>query len=278
MPHVQLPDCRLHYVEHGSGAEALVLIGGFVSTHRWWLPTLERLPEADYRAYALDLRATGESDDIATGHTLAQYAEDLQHFADAVGLDRFTLVAHSLGGGIALQYALEHQDRLKALVLHDPLAASGTRLTQDVTDWINAQCGNPEGIRAVILGGFAKPPADTRYVDQLVEDGVRWGEPIYLGTMEEMARFNVAPRLGEITVPTLVTWGDKDTVIPFEAIVEIFTGIPGCGLEVWHGVGHNALIEIPDRFVETLTAFIAEATEQGQQAAQAAESQVANPT
>ena len=274
MPHVQLPDCRMHYLERGSGAEALVFVGGFVSSHRWWLPVLERLPEGDYRACAIDLRGTGESDDIATGHTMAQYAEDLHRFTESLGLERYTLVAHSLGGGIALQYALEHQDRLKALVLHDPLAASGTRLDQGVTDWINAQCRNPEGIRAIILGGFARLPDDARYVDQLVEDGVRWGEPIYLGTMAEMARFNVTPRLGEIAVPTLVAWGDRDTVIPFAAIVELFTGIPGCGLEVWHGVGHNALIEIPDRFVETLTAFIAEA---GRREAQAAGAQPANP-
>jgi hypothetical protein len=48
-------------------------------------------------------------------------------------------------------------------------------------------------------------------------------------------------------------------VIPFEAIVKTFTSIPGCALEVWHGVGHSGPIEIPERFVELLTRFITEA-------------------
>lgn len=259
MPHAQLKDFMMHYVERGIGPEPIVLVHGFISTQHWWQPTLERLPDAAYHAYAIDLRASGASDQIASGHTLAQYADDVQEFVEAVGLARFTLVGHSMGGGIALQYALDHQDQLKALLLVDPLAPYGTHIAPDVTAWINAQQGNPEGIRQIVLGAFATTP-DAPYLEQLVEDGVRWAEPIYRGTMDDMARFNVSGRLGEIAVPTLVTWGDKDTVIPVAAIVETFTHIPNCGLEVWHGVGHSGPIEIPDRFVHVLTQFIDEAS------------------
>jgi pimeloyl-ACP methyl ester carboxylesterase len=264
MPYVQLRDFRMHYSERGTGDTALVFVAGFISTQRWWQPTLERLSERDYHAYAIDLRATGQSEDIATGHTLAQYAEDLHQFAEALGLRRFVLVGHSMGGGIAMQYALAHQDHLQAIVLVDPLAASGTTLTPEVTAWLNAQCGNPEGIRGIVLGAFATPPTPP-YLDELVEDGVRWGQPIFLGTMADMARFNITAQLPQLTVPTLMTWSDKDVVIPFKAIVEIFTAIPGCGLTVWHGVGHSAPIEIPDQFVALLTGFIAEAAQQARE-------------
>ena len=71
--------------------------------------------------------------------------------------------------------------------------------------------------------------------------------------MDDMAAVRIADQLGAISVPTLVTWGDKDTVIPFPAIVEAFTSIPGCSLEVWHGVGHSGPIEIPERFTVLLT-------------------------
>ncbi|MGN6809754.1 MAG: alpha/beta fold hydrolase, partial [Thermomicrobiales bacterium] len=181
MPYVQLRDFRMHYTERGTGDTALVFVAGFISTQRWWQPTLEQLSERDYHAYAIDLRATGQSEEIATGHTLAQYADDLHQFADALGLRRFVLVGHSMGGGIAMQYALAHQDRLQALVLVDPLAASGTTLPSEITDWINAQCGNPEGIRGIVLGAFATPPTPP-YLDELIEDAVRWGQPIFLGT------------------------------------------------------------------------------------------------
>lgn len=259
MPQVRLDDVTLHYVEHGMGATPVVFVHGFISTHSWWLPALELLPPDRFHAYAIDLRACGQSEQVATGHTLAQYAADLHQFVAALGLQHVTLVGHSMGGGVAMRYALDHQDRLDALVLVDPLAPFGTRIAPDITAWINAQQGSPEGIRAIILGAFATPPSDD-YLARLVEEGTAWDKPIYLGTMDDMARFNIADRLAEITTPTLVAWGDKDTVIPFEAIVETYTRIPGCGLEVWHGVGHSGPIEAPDRFVSLLDRFIGEAT------------------
>jgi branched-chain amino acid transport system permease protein len=257
MPHVRLPEFSMHYHEQGTGPEPIVFVHGFISTYSWWLPTLERLSQSDYHAYAVDLRACGESDQIDTGHTVAQHADDLHAFVDALGLERFTLVGHSLGGGISMQYALKHQDRLKALVLVDPLGPSGTTLTPENTAWVNAQQGNPEGIRLLVLGAFATPPTGA-YLERLVDEGVRWDRPIYLGMMDDMAAVRIADQLGTISVPTLVTWGDKDTVIPFPAIVETFTSIPGCSLEVWHGVGHSGPIEIPERFTALLTQFMRE--------------------
>jgi branched-chain amino acid transport system permease protein len=258
MPHVELGDVRMHYVERGHGDEALVCLGGFISSHRWWLPTLERLSAARYHAYAVDLRGTGESEAPDGGDTIARHAEDVNRLAGALGLGRFTLVGHSLGGGVAMQYALAHQDRLKALVLLHPLSPKGTRhLPPEVVAWVNAQCGVPEGIRAIILSGCVNPP-DEAYLEQLVRDGVGWRSSLYLGMMAEMARFDVTARLGDLAVPTLVTWGDRDTVIPFDGIATAFAGIPNCGLEVWHGAAHNsALLETPDRLVALLDRFLA---------------------
>lgn len=126
MPQVRLPDFTMHYVEVGTGSLPIVFVHGFISTRNWWQPTLERLASDRYHAYAIDLRAAGESEQTAEGHTLAQYAQDLQAFADAMGLQRFVLVGHSMGGGVAMQYALDHPERLAALLLVDPLAPFGT--------------------------------------------------------------------------------------------------------------------------------------------------------
>ena len=265
MPKAQLSEFTMSYYEHGAGPEPIVFVHGFISTHSWWLPTLAQLSPDDYHAYAVDLRACGGSDQIATDHTIAQHADDLFAFTEALGLQRFTLVGHSLGGGIAMQYTLNHQDRLKALILVDPLAPYGTTLAPDVTAWVNAQQGIPDGIRALVLGAFATPPTGA-YLERLVDEGVRWEKPIYLGMMDDMAQFRIADRIGEIAVPTLVTWGDKDTVIPFPAIVETFTRIPGCSLEIWHGVGHSGPIEIPERFAALLTGFMRETLAQQQTA------------
>src|SRR4051794_10938377 len=127
MPAQPLKDTQTQYIEHGSGAEAVVFVHGFVASRRWWQPTLDRLP-ADFHAYALDLRALAPDDPAAADHTMAQYAGDLHAFVEALGLDRFHLVGHSLGGGVAMLYALEHPARLNSLLLVDPLAPFGTKL------------------------------------------------------------------------------------------------------------------------------------------------------
>lgn len=264
MPQVQLNDFQMHYLEQGSGSEVFVFVHGFISSTRWWLPTLKELPQ-HIHAYTVDLRACGESEQIDTGHTLAQYAEDLHQFVERMGLQRFTLVGHSMGGGVSMQYALHHQDRLKALVLVDPLAPFGTHLDANITAWINAQQGNAEGLRPLVVGAFATPPTGA-YLEQLIDDAARWNQAIYLGTMDDMARFNISARLAEIKVPTLATWGDKDTVVPFAGVADVFNSVPGCALEVWHGVGHSGPIEIPARFAELLTRFVDEVNSAPQQA------------
>jgi non-heme chloroperoxidase len=259
MPHLQLNDFKMHYLERGNGPEPIVFVHGWVSSHRWWLPTLDRLP-AGVRAYAIDLRGAGESQAVDTGHTFAQYADDLHQAVEALDLERFTLVGHSMGGQIALQYALDHQDRLKALMLVDPVAASGNQIDPGIVEWCKTVQGQAEGQRIIVQGAVPTPIAP-ELMEQLVTDAAAWGPALYNETLGEMARFNVAGRLGEISVPTLVTWADKDTSVPFSSIVETYTGIPGCGLEVWHGIGHSGPVEAPDRFVELLRRFLAEAAQ-----------------
>src|SRR5437764_15350600 len=100
MAQVQLNDFKMNYVEQGTGSESIVFVHGFISTQLWWQPTLERLP-GSFRAYAIDLRACGESEQIETGHTLVQYAEDLHQFIEQAGLEKFVLVGHSMGRCIA---------------------------------------------------------------------------------------------------------------------------------------------------------------------------------
>lgn len=259
MPQIQLPDFKLHYTEQGSGDDVIVFVHGFVSSHRWWLPTLAQLPES-YHAYAIDLRGCGESEAPESGYTLAQYADDIEAFAVAQGLEKFTLVGHSMGGGVSMQYALNHPERLKALVLVSPLAPFGMVADKATVDWLNAVQGQADGQRMVVLGAFATPPTGD-YLDQLVADAVGWDKPVYLGTMDDMAAYDVSDLLPSLAVPTLVTWGDKDTVIPFAGIVDAFTKIPNCNLEIWHGVGHSGPIEIPERFVRLLATFMAESAQ-----------------
>src|SRR5919199_1347045 len=123
MSTITLDGLRFHYLDYGLG-DVVLFLHGNVASARWWLPTIARLP-VGLRALAPDMRGYGLSDKPGTGYTLAQRAADLRAFAAALGLDRFHLVGHSLGGAVALQFALDDPTPMRTLTLLDPAPLEG---------------------------------------------------------------------------------------------------------------------------------------------------------
>ena len=117
MPTVTLPSGgRLHYRQHADGAHSapLVLVHGAGGNHMHWPAELRRLPDAV--VYSLDLPGHGKSDGPGQPN-IGAYAEAVHTFVDALGLPRFVLVGHSMGGAIALEYALHYAPRLAAVTI-----------------------------------------------------------------------------------------------------------------------------------------------------------------
>jgi pimeloyl-ACP methyl ester carboxylesterase len=102
------------YEEHGSGAP-LVLVHGLGASTAIWQKVVGPLAE-HFRVIAYDLRGLGRSTTPPPPYSMAQLLGDLQRLVDSLGLERFGLVGHSLGGAIVLAYALEHPERVAAVV------------------------------------------------------------------------------------------------------------------------------------------------------------------
>ena len=115
MPFLDLDHGRLFYLAGGRGLP-LVLLHGAWASHGWWrwqIPELSRL----YRVIAPDLRGHGLSSDFETSCSVEGFAEDLAHLLSACGLRRTALIGWSMGGMVAMRYALAHPARVAALVL-----------------------------------------------------------------------------------------------------------------------------------------------------------------
>src|SRR5438132_1597853 len=136
MPFVSTPRLRVHYEEAGAGPEVFVFVHGNFASWRWWKPVLDKLP-AGWRGIAPDLRGCGETGD-APDATRAPFAipelsADLGSFVDALDLGVVHLVGHSLGGAVALQYALQHQARVRSLTLVAPAPPTGLSALREGT-------------------------------------------------------------------------------------------------------------------------------------------------
>ncbi len=112
---VTLHGHRMHYVQAGRGP-VLVLLHGVLGSRRSWVGPMSELAR-DHRVIAPDLFGHGESAKPAGDYSLGAYAGALRDLLDRLGVGRATLVGHSLGGGIAMQFAYLFPARVDALVL-----------------------------------------------------------------------------------------------------------------------------------------------------------------
>ena len=118
MPTVEVNGVQLHYDAYGDpAAPPVVLLHGTPANASRWAGIATALADG-YRVLAPDQRGHGRSGHSA-GYSFEAYRDDVRAFADALGLDRFALVGHSMGGTVACLFAERHPDRLTALVLVD---------------------------------------------------------------------------------------------------------------------------------------------------------------
>jgi branched-chain amino acid transport system permease protein len=281
MSFVSTPHLDIYYRMSGAGDVVLVLLHGNFASWRWWLPTMQRLP-AGHRAYAPDLRGFGNTRYRGGEFSIPALAEDLHQLSLSLQLPRFHLIAHSLGGAAALQYALARPHRLLTLTLVAPAPAEGMPLLPQedgVPLWIyrlfelqrDASLGTLDTLyrllrtahanRPLLRGALARLlpalPRD-RYFGALVKDAGAIAPGAIAGYLRSLSKWDIQARLGEIDLPTLVLWGEKDFAIPLAGLERTVQGLPRARLVRWEGVGHAPHLEQPERFVELLTSFLSE--------------------
>ena len=138
---VQAGAVKLQYFEHGTGPERLVLVHGYQTSGRIWRLVQETLDPTRFRSLAFNNRGAGDSERTAAeaDYTVQSFARDLSAATQALGLRDFTLVGHSMGGATVTQFALDHAEVLKALVLLNPAPLAGRVLPENWEQQIREQ-------------------------------------------------------------------------------------------------------------------------------------------
>jgi len=255
---VQAGPFRLEYFEQGKGLDTLVLVHGYASSAALWRYTLEHLSEERFRVIVLNNRGAGNSDRASSDgpfqeedYSVETFADDLFHAVETLGLDGFTLVGHSMGGATVAQFALEHQNLLKGLVLMNPAPLNGRDLPN----------GWEKELRE-LLKGTQTPTGDMGFnADHVTEDfkvGVMGDiarNPVerFIGGRRSMAGLRLRDRLQEIKIPTLVVGGDRDTTVGVGNILAEYQALPQAvrHLHIFHGIGHSPNVEV-GRLVSTV--------------------------
>ena len=233
----------LYYCESGMGTP-VIMIHGVGGSSRWWFRLFPALNSNDFRAVAPDLPGFGGTPGPAL--PLKQAAKAVLQLADHLKLDRFHLCGHSMGGAVAAHLAAEQAPRVRRLVLID-------------------SAGIPAFYTPRMLGRLLQPWSwcPLRFYPTLVGDVIRAG-PLNLARASRYAsRADLRPTLQRITVPSLVIWGAKDKLIPFEDGVRVAEELPQARLESIEGARHLPMVSHPSEVGELLISFLRGSGEMG---------------
>jgi pimeloyl-ACP methyl ester carboxylesterase len=263
---------RVSYRTAGSGP-VLLLLHGVANSGETWESVAGPLSER-FTLVAPDLLGHGESATPRGDYSLGAHASGVRDVLTALGHDRVTVVGHSLGGGIAMQFAYQFPERCERMVLvssgglgrevHLLLRAA----TLPGADWVlplitsrglidvgrvaGGLLGRiglaPDGDMKVLAEGFASldntgsRKAFLHTVRAVIEPG---GQRVSAHDRLELAAL----------LPTLVVWGENDSIIPPSHGEAAHEAMPGSRFEVLPDAGHMPHADDPERFAEILTEF-----------------------
>ncbi len=255
---------RLHYVMHGptnaqsaASREPVILIHGLMASSDEWSKVIPALAESR-QVWAIDLIGFGFSERVAEPtYSIKYYASSIAEFMDARGIERATVVGHSLGGGVALQFAHDYAARVSRLVLLAPAAyifrylkplQFAAYIPYFPRALISAMLSSPQLHRRALQNAFANP---ARLDYDMLADQVRsWRVK---GTVDALLALSASPHacdlpegIESVAAPALLVWGDQDALVPLSHGERLVREMPNAELVILEGAGHVPNLECPD--------------------------------
>jgi len=232
--------------EPGRGQKIVLVHGAGGNSSRWRYQV--KALAGDYSPIALDLPGHG----LSGGQPCDQvflYREWVKQFADSLGLKKFVLAGHSMGGAIALDFALTYRSYLTGLILVstgaklrvDPARLESYKKGEFRAEWARmsySPAALPDLVEKGVAEALAVDPA-VRYADFLACD-----------------RFDVTSRLANISTPTLVVCGLEDVATPAKFSQYMAENIAGAKLVLQPGAAHMVTLEKPEEVNEAMRQFL----------------------
>lgn len=241
----------------GAGPDVVLLHAG-IADSRMWAGTVDALSDS-YRVISYDQRGFGRSQPAPT--VPFRPLDDVVAVLDHLAVDRFSVIGCSMGGTLAVDLAVRYPNRAQALV---PVAAGVSGLPES-NDALEPEYGQLEA--AVISGDLerfgqialdiwapiaATDPSDDRIRAQLLEN--RAGMIAWFALAQPGSA--AYPHLGDITAPTLVVVGERDTADCLRACHTLAAQISGARIETLSAVDHNVPERAGSRFTKLLRQFL----------------------
>jgi pimeloyl-ACP methyl ester carboxylesterase len=246
---------ELHVEQQGAGAPALVFLHYWGGSSRTWRHVVRRLAPY-FRTVTVDQRGWGRSAAPARGYALADMADDAQAVIQALDLERYILVGHSMGGKVSQLIASRNPRGLIGLALVAPSPPSPLGLPLDVRQGMVSAYDHRESIVATVEQVLAPNGLDQEDFEAVIEDSLAGASAAKEAWPLVTSQENITAAVTKIDVPVLVLSGALDRVDPPEVLRrELLPHIPQARLQVLPEVSHLSPLEVPDQIADLVRIF-----------------------
>jgi 3-oxoadipate enol-lactonase len=244
--------------------QALVLLHGLHGHLNWWNWFQVAPLSQYYRVVTLDQRGHGRSFKPANGYSIEVMASDVRELLRTLQIERAHVMGASMGGMVALQFALAFPEMVRSVVLVDSYPYTPEAIQGAIEKWIAdteergyprvMETFNEDYAAALFSPGFwQRCPEFPAYETRLVLDNLM-PDAAFIGCCRAIQAFNVVDRLGEIAVPTLVVTSNEG--MAYEEGLRMYRHLPNAELWAPEGVGHSSQVEIPEQFNRRVLEFL----------------------
>ena len=264
---LHLDDSYVHYAQAGQEGTAIIILHGWAASLKQWQWLLPILANAGYTAYAIDLLGHGQAPRLSHTHAVEDYLGYLRRWIKALNIEYPIFLGHSMGSYLSLQYALDYPGSVRGLVLVDPLYShhqfdryhqfgrwllgqpemlgAGELIFRNIPGWLidASHYLNPKDLGRASAALRRQVTLDHKRADARIVQTI-----LIVGDLR--------PRLQELMVPALVTWGGYDRLLPpssFQSLVDILPTAQG---HCFADVGHHPHLACPDNFAELVLSFL----------------------
>lgn len=247
----------LTYRRAGSGAP-LVLVHGYLGGAAQWRAEIDRFKDR-FDVIAPDLPGFADAAGLPAVDRIEGFAAAVTDLLDELGIGRFTLLGHSMGGMIVQELAATHPERITRLILYgtgplglmtnrfEPIEISRDRVCRD---------GVQTTIRRIGATWFRAGEAATGF-DLVTRLGAQASPAAALAGLDAMRHWDGRAAIAGLTMPTLVIWGDGDQSYRWPQIEALWQGLPDAVLAVVPNTAHAVHLEKPHLFHAILDDFLA---------------------
>lgn len=252
---IQTNSVSLNVRVQGKGELSLVFLHYWGGSSRTWHRVTGALADR-FQTVAIDQRGWGESEAGSGDYSVATLADDAEAVVAALGLQRYVLVGHSMGGKVAQLLASRRPAGLAGLVLVAPGSPGPSVFPLEQRTMMTRAYDTRESVAATVQQVLAGKALSAEDFDQVIEDSLRGAVDAKRAWPMETMMEDIRSDTGRINVPVLVVGGEADQVDPVSLLAShVLPHVPGASMAVLPDTGHLSPLESPDELASLIAEF-----------------------